>query len=427
MSMASAKPAPEAIHAGLRDRYTTVRQTTLALTRGLTAEDMLVQTVDHVSPTKWHLAHTTWFFERFLLQSWRDDYRVFNPHFDYLFNSYYFRLGQMHPRPRRGLLSRPSLEEVLDYRAHVDEAMEALLLGAMDKALIKRVVLGLNHEQQHQELILTDIKHVLASNPLEPALHDHPPPPAPKPTPLQFHAGPHGLQSIGHPDWGKEEGDFHFDNEGPAHQVLVEPHALAHRLITNQEYRDFIRDGGYDNPALWLSDGWSTVQQEGWNRPLYWDEGLTSEFTLAGRREIDPHAPVTHVSLYEADAFARWAGMRLPSEAEWELAARSKETAGHYADRGFYHPTGSDSSEGMQQLFGDCWEWTASPYAAYPGYHPPSGAIGEYNGKFMCNQMVLRGGSCASPAGHLRATYRNFFYPVDRWQFSGIRLAKDLD
>jgi len=417
MPMTAARATDDS--AELSERVHRVRQRSLALIRGLSAEDMQVQVAEHASPTKWHLAHTSWFFERFILTQENPDYRVFHADFDYLFNSYYVTAGSMHPRPQRGFLTRPGIDEVLAYRQHVDDALQTLLASPLTPALRQLVELGLHHEQQHQELLLTDIKQVLAANPLEPALTLNAPgisSPAPA---LAFHDGPEGVCEIGH------AGDaFTFDNEGPRHRVFLHSHALANRLVTNGEYREFIRDGGYDDPALWLSDGWALKCDAGWQRPLYWDSALETEFTLAGRQPIDPHAPATHLSFYEADAFARWAGARLPTEAEWELAAAAVLPAGGpEPDTDDWHPTGSDHGSGMQQLFGQCWQWTASAYSPYPGYSPPAGAIGEYNGKFMCNQMVLRGSSCATPGGHARVTYRNFFYPSDRWQFSGIRLA----
>ena len=417
MPMTAARATDDS--AELSERVHRVRQRSLALIRGLSAEDMQVQVAEHASPTKWHLAHTSWFFERFILTQENPDYRVFHADFDYLFNSYYVTAGSMHPRPQRGFLTRPRIDEVLAYRQHVDEALQTLLASPLTPALRQLVELGLHHEQQHQELLLTDIKQVLAANPLEPALTLNAPgisSPAPA---LAFHDGPEGVCEIGH------AGDaFTFDNEGPRHRVFLHSHALANRLVTNGEYREFIRDGGYDDPALWLSDGWALKCDAGWQRPLYWDSALETEFTLAGRQPIDPHAPATHLSFYEADAYARWAGARLPTEAEWELAAAGVlSEGGPEPDTDDWHPTGSDHGSGMQQLFGQCWQWTASAYSPYPGYSPPAGAIGEYNGKFMCNQMVLRGSSCATPGGHARVTYRNFFYPSDRWQFSGIRLA----
>ena len=417
MPMTAARATDDS--AELSERVHRVRQRSLALIRGLSAEDMQVQVAEHASPTKWHLAHTSWFFERFILTQENPDYRVFHADFDYLFNSYYVTAGSMHPRSQRGFLTRPRIDEVLAYRQHVDEALQTLLASPLTPALRQLVELGLHHEQQHQELLLTDIKQVLAANPLEPALTLNAPgisSPAPA---LAFHDGPEGVCEIGH------AGDaFTFDNEGPRHRVFLHSHALANRLVTNGEYREFIRDGGYDDPALWLSDGWALKCDAGWQRPLYWDSALETEFTLAGRQPIDPHAPATHLSFYEADAYARWAGARLPTEAEWELAAAGVlSEGGPEPDTDDWHPTGSDHGSGMQQLFGQCWQWTASAYSPYPGYSPPAGAIGEYNGKFMCNQMVLRGSSCATPGGHARVTYRNFFYPSDRWQFSGIRLA----
>ena len=407
----------------LLSRFQAVRRQSEALCAPLSAEDMTVQSMPDVSPTKWHLAHTSWFFECFLLQDKLPGYQLFHPGFDYLFNSYYFTLGQMFERTRRGLISRPGVDEVLAYRAHVNEAMAKLIdEQGEDPAVAARVVLGINHEQQHQELLLTDIKHVLSCNPLLPAYHDHRPPAAKPPPALTFAPGHEGLHEIGFAGEG-----FAFDNEHPRHQTLLQPHALANRLITNGEYRDFIHDGGYETPELWLSDGWSTIQQEGWRRPFYWNEDLDSEFTLAGQQPLDPHAPVSHVSYYEADAFARWTGYRLPTEAEWESAATRQTIAGNFVEDGRFHPQGIDGDDGgLQQLFGDVWEWTASPYAPYPGFRAPAGAIGEYNGKFMCNQMVLRGGSCVTPRDHIRATYRNFFYPPSRWQFTGIRLARDI-
>ncbi len=415
----SAARAP-AYSTDLADRFQRCRQQTLALTEGLTAEDMQIQVADYTSPTKWHLAHTSWFLERFLLTPELPGYRLFDADFDYLFNSYYVTVGSMHPRPRRGFLSRPGLDRVLDYRRHVDDAMQTFLASDLTGELQGRVELGLQHEQQHQELILTDIKQVLAANPSEPALTCAPIPAATASSPLVFHRGPEGVCEIGFAG----DGAFAFDNEGPRHRVFLHSHALANRLVSNGEYRDFIRDGGYDNPALWLSDGWALKCASGWQRPLFWDAALETEFTLAGRRPIDPHAPATHLSFYEADAYARWAGARLPTEAEWELAAQNLPVAEADAGSRHWHPTAGGISSGMQQLFGHCWQWTSSAYAPYPGYEPPAGAIGEYNGKFMCNQMVLRGSSCATPAGHARTTYRNFFYPSDRWQFSGIRLAR---
>jgi ergothioneine biosynthesis protein EgtB len=401
----------------LADRYRRVRGASEALVATLAPEDTVVQSMPDVSPSKWHLAHTTWFFERFVLESAVDGYERFNDRYDFLFNSYYYTAGQMHARPRRGLLSRPTLAEVLDYRAHVDEQMLRLLEdgGDMPAAVIE---LGLNHEQQHQELMLTDIKHVLSCNPLLPAYDPDLPTAATRDVATHtFVAGVSGMHAVGATGDG-----FRFDNETPRHQTLLREHRLGSRLVTNGEYRDFIKEGGYAESTLWLSDGWATVNEEGWNRPLYWSDDLVSEFTLGGLREIDEDAPVTHVSFYEADAFARWAGARLPTEFEWEASAAGRPVEGNLFDAGYLHPVAGGYST---QIFGDVWEWTSSPYSPYPGFVPLEGSLGEYNGKFMCNQMTARGGSCVTPADHVRASYRNFFYPRQRWQFFGIRLARD--
>jgi ergothioneine biosynthesis protein EgtB len=400
--------------------YSQVRCATLALCDGLEPEDTVVQTMPDVSPTKWHLAHTSWFFETFVVAPRVPDYRPFHAQYNYLFNSYYYTVGDMYRRPQRGLLSRPTLAEIRAYREHVDAQVARLLeRDAGDPELAMLITLGINHEQQHQELILTDIKHVLGSNPLHPRLRETPLPPRRQTPPLTFVSMPHGIVEIGHAGDG-----FAFDNETPRHRVLLEPHALASRPVTNAEYLEFIRDGGYTQPTLWLSDGWAKVRTEGWSRPLYWSEGLDTHYTLGGLREIDPSAPVCHVSYYEADAFARWYGARLPGEAELERAAEGRRVEGNLVETGYLQPVAAKGG-GLTQLFGDVWEWTASAYAPYPGFRPLAGSLGEYNGKFMCSQLVLRGGSCATPASHLRATYRNFFYPDARWQFTGIRLARD--
>jgi len=413
--------APPMPAAPLSDRYAAVRARSEALVAPLSAEDACVQSMPDASPAKWHLAHTTWFFEHFLLADRLPGYQVFHERFGYLFNSYYFTVGQMHLRPRRGLVTRPSLAEVHAYRAHVDAAMHRLLeTAAGDTELEQLVVLGLHHEQQHQELILTDVKHLLAQNPLLPAYAEAPARAATAPVALEWIAGQAGIVEIGHAGAG-----FAFDNETPRHRALLRDHALASRPVTNAEYRDFIAAGGYADTRLWLSDGWSTVIAEGWQRPLYWQEDLERAFTLHGVQPLDPHAPVAHLSYYEADAFARWAGARLPTEFEWETAAAREAVHGNFADDGVLEPCAGTPGAGLRQLYGDTWEWTASPYAPYPGFRPLAGSLGEYNGKFMCSQMVLRGGSCATPAGHVRPTYRNFFYPAQRWQFSGLRLARD--
>jgi ergothioneine biosynthesis protein EgtB len=444
-----------------RDRYATVRSRSLELAAPLSAEDQQIQSMPDVSPTKWHLAHITWFFETFLLGPHLSGYQPFDPAFGYLFNSYYEQVGERHPRPRRGLLSRPPLAAVHAYRAHVDATMDRLIAGADEAqwaAIAPLVELGLNHEQQHQELILMDIKHVLWCNPLAPAYAPGPALSAPSTpsspglsrgsngadggTAWMAGTGPAmtvksearaaklewldfdgGLVEIGHEGPG-----FAFDNEGPRHRLWLEPYRLASRLSTCGEYLAFIEDGGYRRPELWLSDGWASVQAEGWIAPLYWrqaDAGW-SIFTLAGPRPLDPDEPVSHLSYYEADAFARWCGARLPTEGEWETAAAA---CAHPADKnlaglGLFHPRPAHGG-GLQQMIGDLWEWTMSPYVAYPRYRPPEGAVGEYNGKFMSGQMVLRGGAAVTPDDHIRISYRNFFPPAARWAFSGVRLAAD--
>jgi len=404
--------------------YAEVRGASLALASPLEPEDCVVQTIPEVSPAKWHLAHVTWFFERFCLLDADSSYSCFDEQYLTLFNSYYHSVGQMHPRAERGMLNRPLLSDVFAYRSHVDEAMLELIdERAGDPAFDFLVTLGLNHEQQHQELLLTDIKHVFFTNPVNPAYGAIGPAAAPAAAvPLEFVAGRAGQFAIGH-----DGGDFCFDNETPRHAVLVPEHELANRLVTNGEYREFIEDGAYRQSALWLSDGFSRISQSAWERPLYWSPDLEREFTLHGWQPIDRDSPVCHLSYYEADAFARWAGARLPTEAEWELAAVATPVRGNTLDRGVMHPqpAGPAAASRLRQLWGDVWEWTASPYSAYPGFRPLAGSLGEYNGKFMANQMVVRGGSCVSWAAHLRPSYRSFFYPHDRWQFLGLRLARD--
>ena len=410
----------------LAARYERVRDTTVGLAAPLEPEDQVVQPIIEASPTKWHLAHVTWFFERFCLAEHVRGYEAVDPAYDHLFNSYYYTVGTMHERALRGLLSRPTVRQIQEYRARVDEAMlELLEQRGDDPALARLVELGLHHEQQHQELLLTDVKQVFFANPLGPAYRELPAPPSQPPGPLDFEYLPGGVFEIG------AEGDgFCFDNETPRHRVLVADHALGSRLVTNAEFREFIDVGGYRNPALWLADGWGKILRDGWNRPLCWSQDLEREFTLAGWRDIDPHAPVCHVSYYEADAFARWAGARLPTEAEWELAASKAPIRGNLLDVGLFHPNALPAEpriqRPVQQLWGDVWEWCSTPYAPYPGFQPLAGSLGEYNGKFMVNQLVVRGGSCVTWAEHLRPTYRSFFYPHDRWQFLGFRLAKDL-
>ncbi|GLQ52141.1 ergothioneine biosynthesis protein EgtB [Dyella flava] len=402
-------------------RFMRIRRQTLALCAGLSAEDLMVQSMPDASPGKWHLAHPTWFFEQFVLG--RDPaYRAPNPEWHYQFNSYYESVGPMHARPKRGLLSRPSLDEVRDYRARIDEAVGELMERGVDDELAARIELGLQHEQQHQELMLTDIKHAFWCQPLHPVYREALPAESSAASLLMhFMQGREGVVEIGHDDSQR----FAYDNETPRHHTWLSAHALAHRLVTNSEYLAFVRDGGYHDAGLWLSDGWATVQREGWQRPMYWQEDLASEFTLSGICALDPQAPVCHISYFEADAFARWAGARLPTEAEWEDAARGLQIAGNFQESQRFHPVAAPRGEGMLQMYGDVWEWTASPYVSYPGFKPLPGALGEYNGKFMNGQWVLRGGSCATPQDHIRASYRNFFPPHARWQFSGIRLGQD--
>nr|WP_244444085.1 ergothioneine biosynthesis protein EgtB [Arenimonas donghaensis] len=407
-------------------RYQTVRACSLALAAPLSAEDAMLQSMPDASPAKWHLAHTTWFFERFVLGA-DPAYDAVEPRWDLLFNSYYNSVGPFHVRAQRGLLSRPTLAQVLEYRAEVDaRLLESLDAGRFDDATLQVLELGTHHEQQHQELLLTDIKHAFWCHPLGPAYRSelvH----APGESRLMHWIGSEeSVVEQGAAPW-PASGRFAYDNESPRHRVLVPAHALASRPVSNAEFTDFIAEGGYEDPALWLSDGWDRVQAEGWQRPLYWHEDGAREFTLAGWRERDPHAPACHLSLYEADAFARWAGARLPTEAEWEHAAGGQAIEGNLLDAQALHPQGRARDEaGLHQLFGDVWEWTASAYTAYPGFQPLPGSLGEYNGKFMSGQVILRGGSCATPANHVRASYRNFFPPHARWQFSGLRLAKDL-
>jgi len=409
----------------LSRRYRDVRGMTERLVAPLSAEDCQVQSMPDASPVKWHLAHTSWFFETFLLTPYLPGYEVFHPSFGYLFNSYYNTVGARHPRPRRGLLTRPGLDEVSAYRAAVDVAVERYLdsVGEEPRSSIEAVIeLGLNHEQQHQELILTDVKHALAQNPSRPAYRaDAAPASNVAALPLHWRAFPGGLHWIGHDGRG-----FAFDNEGPRHRVYLEDFLLASRLVTNGEFLAFVEDDGYARPEFWLSDGWNCASAQGWEAPLYWErvDGSWWTMTLGGFRRVALAEPVCHVSYYEADAFARWAGARLPTEAEWETAVEGQEPRGHFLESGDFHPRTAEHGIGLAQCFGDVWEWTQSPYTPYPGMQTAAGALGEYNAKFMCNQLVLRGGSCATPAPHLRPTYRNFFPPEARWQFSGIRLAR---
>ena len=424
-SIAPSKHARAPSRERLADRFAAVRAQTIELTDGLTAEDMLAQSMPDASPAKWHLAHTTWFFEEFILAAASPAYRRFHPRYAFLFNSYYEQIGERHARPMRGMLTRPGAAEVRAFREHVDAAM-ARFIDEADEERWQRaaalIELGLHHEQQHQELLLTDLLHLFSLNPLAPAYR--------APAPRESIAAPAlawvgfdgGVHSIGHDGQG-----FAFDNEGPPHEVLLRPFRLANRPVSNGQWQAFIEDGGYDNAALWLSDGWTLARAEGWQHPLYWrcEDGQWLGFGLRGLQPLDSEAPVSQVSYYEADAFARWAGHRLPSEQEWEVAAAGLPLSGNTLASGLLRPVRAAPADALLQMYGDVWEWTHSAYAAYPGYRPAAGAVGEYNGKFMCSQHVLRGGSCATPEGHLRRSYRNFFHPDKRWQFSGLRLAED--
>lgn len=417
---------PDEQRSAWSDIYLNVRRQSETLCAPLTREDHVIQTAPEASPAKWHLAHVSWFFETFLLKDYLPGYAEFHPRFGYLFNSYYEQIGKFPPRQERGFLSRPGVDDILRYRAYVDEHMLTLLQRAGDDgwpALRQRLEIGLNHEQQHQELLLTDIKLNFSANPLRPAYRDDLPetPPAAAP-PLHWIALPGGIHEIGHQGSG-----FAYDNEKPRHRVYLNAFRLASRPVTNGEFLAFMQDGGYDNPAFWLSDGWATSRRLHWSSPQYWEsqDGAWRHFTLGGMRPLNLEEPVCHVSYYEADAYAAWAGKRLPTEAEWEIAARGLAVAGNLRDSGRLHPAPALPGDGLLQMYGDVWEHTASPYQAYPGFRLAAGALGEYNGKFMCNQMVLRGGACVTAADHVRASYRNFFYPHERWQFQGIRLAED--
>jgi ergothioneine biosynthesis protein EgtB len=411
MMATHARPTPTG---DLDPRLFATRKLTLDLARPLSDADATIQPFPDASPAKWHLAHTTWFFETFVLRDHVAGYESFDERYAFLFNSYYEAEGERHARPKRGMLSRPSLDQVRAYRAHVDRALERALPD-LPPSVLDFVELGIHHEQQHQELLLTDILAALAENPLEPAYGELPPVARIAVQPLTFHPGREGIVEIG----AGEEG-FAFDAERPRHRVFLVPHAIAGRKVTNRDWAEFLADGGYRTPTLWLSEGWDWVQREGVSAPLYWGED-GSELTLGGRREVEDAAPVAHVSYYEADAFARWAGARLPTEAEWESFAVSADPhLGNQLDRA--EAVASRPGDG---LFGDVWEWTQSAFAAYPGFAPTAGAVGEYNGKFMSGQFVLRGASCATPRGHSRASYRNFFPPSARWQFTGMRLARD--
>lgn len=404
--------------------YKNTRGFSEALCAPLAVDDYQIQSIVQTSPPKWHLAHVTWFFETFVLAEFAPNYSPFHSGYDYLFNSYYYTHGKMHPRPERGLLSRPTVTEIYDYRQAINSQIEALIEQTSHTewpAFEQRIKLGLQHEQQHQELLLMDIKHNFSVNPLKPAYHHNRTPPQSEGSAPKWLEREGGLHTIGHHGEG-----FAFDNETPRHSVLLHDHRLADRFITNQDYLDFIQDKGYDHPALWLADGWALLQNRQWRHPLYWSKHNHewAQFTLDGLRPLNPAEPVCHLSYYEADAYARWAGKRLPREEELEVALSEQAVTGNFADSGLLHPAPSGK---QGQWFGDLWAWTCSPYSGYPGFTPHAGTIGEYNGKFMSNQMVLKGGSCVTPAGHIRASYRNFFYPDERWMFSGLRLAEDAE
>jgi ergothioneine biosynthesis protein EgtB len=405
----------------LSERLAAVRAATLRLCAPLTVEDHSLQAMPDASPAKWHLAHTTWFFETFLLSQHLPGYRAVNPAFRQLFNSYYNAVGERPLRTLRHALSRPALQEVHDYRAHVDEAMAGLMARELPREVLDLVELGINHEQQHQELILTDVKYGLAANPMRPAYREVPKQRSRQAAPdLRWRSFAEGVYGVGF------DGDgFAFDNEGPWHNVYLAPFRLASRLVTNAEYLEFMSDNGYSTPALWLSDGWDCVQANHWAAPLYWEERNDDwwQYTLEGMRPVWREEPVCHVSYYEADAFARWAGARLATEFEWEVASLACEVAGNFVEGSALHPQVAEDRADLAQMYGDVWEWTGSAYLPYPNFQPAAGAVGEYNGKFMSNQMVLRGGSCATPKSHIRPSYRNFFPPPARWQFMGIRLA----
>ncbi|HKD84250.1 MAG TPA: ergothioneine biosynthesis protein EgtB [Terriglobales bacterium] len=405
----------------LLQQYLTVRERSLAICAPLGVEDHNLQPMPDASPAKWHLAHTTWFFETFVLSQYMNEFRPFHPSFRNLFNSYYNAVGDRPSRALRHILSRPSLDEVHAYRIYVDEAMVHLLTLELPQAALDLIALGINHEQQHQELIITDVKNGLWSNPLRPAYRAKAERSGSEAVPRQtWHGFAAGLYSVGF-----EGKSFAFDNEGPRHEVYLQPFRIASRLVTNAEYLEFIGDSGYTDPLLWLSDAWDCVRMNQWTAPLYWEQrdGEWQNYTVDGLHPLQLNEPVCHISFYEADAFARWAGARLPTEFEWEVAARTVPIAGNFLESENLQPRAPSPSHGLTQMFGDVWEWTASPYAPYPGFKPVAGPVGEYNGKFMCNQMVLRGGSCATPQSHMRATYRNFFPPHARWQFMGVRLA----
>ena len=427
MQQRSSRPPAADAHCVLVERLSQTRRLSLELAAPLTGEDMTVQAMDDASPTKWHLAHVTWFFETFILCKHLAGYQPFDSDFNYCFNSYYESQGPRQPRPKRGMLTRPASERVFAYRAHVDAALDRLTAAGIDPdgEIARLLEIGIQHEQQHQELLLTDILALFAANPLRPAYRPRVRPirPAAQCAPAGWISFPGGIREIGHDGKG-----FAWDNEWPRHETLVHPFCLADRLVTNGEWLEFMTDRGYETAALWLADGWNTINREGWRAPLYWEQrdGAWLVMSLEGLQPIDPAAPVHHISYYEADAFARWADKRLPRECEWEVAAAALPTAGA-PNAGALRPpaAGGATTDQPRQMFGALWQWTQSAYLPYPGYRPLAGALGEYNGKFMVGQQVLRGSSCATPPGHARATYRNFFYPHQRWQFMGLRLAAE--
>jgi ergothioneine biosynthesis protein EgtB len=413
----------------LLERYKTVRNFFNVLCEPLKTEDYVIQSMPDVSPTRWHLAHTSWFFEAFVLQNAVKNYKSLHPQYSYLFNSYYVQIGERFTRANRGLLSRPTVEEVYDYRRNVDDNVAEFIETCTESQLKEFgpvIEIGIHHEQQHQELMLTDIKHVFSMNPLHPVYSDKFPPDVNDVPKSTFKIFGEDIYEIGHPG-----NDFGYDNEFPRHKEYLKSFGLADRLVTNGEYIEFMENDNYRKPELWLSDGFSAAEKENWKAPMYWvkKDGEWWNFKLTGFHKVDPNEPVCHISYYEADAFARWAGCRLPTEAEWEVAAGNLPLEGNFVESENFHPAAvsQDENSSLKQMYGDVWEWTMSPYVPYPGYKTLPGALGEYNGKFMSNQMVLRGGSCATSSTHIRKYYRNFFYPASRWQFMGIRLAKDIE
>jgi ergothioneine biosynthesis protein EgtB len=427
VDLLSAFPANiNAQESSLISDFEKVRQDSERICAPLEIEDYGIQTFPDVSPPKWHLAHSSWFFETFILKPFYRNYNEYDPLFAHLFNSYYEQVGTFHPRPERGLLSRPTVKQIYAYRAHIDESMRILLSNKRHDELETiqlRTVIGIHHEQQHQELLLTDIKHIFAYNPSRPAYRNLAMPEPGIPLSLDWHEQPGGIYDI-----GTNFSDlFVFDNETPRHKQYIQPFKIASRLTTNSEYLAFINDDGYSRPEFWLSDGWKTLNTNNWQHPLYWQQENNEwyEMTLGGLRPLDLHAPVSHISFYEAAAYAAWAGKRLASEAEWEIVARDLPVNGNLREHDYLQPLAAYENDKPVQFYGDTWEWTQSSYSPYPGYKPAAGALGEYNGKFMSSQMILRGGSCLTPTNHIRASYRNFFYPKDRWQVTGIRLAED--